>query len=73
MAQELVSVDCGLSKQSFKQPDNAEPKKSKDYEVEWNRLKEQGLSYQEIADRYDGFNVEQVKGVIRRYRLPKEK
>ena len=50
MAQELVSVDCGLSKQSFKQPNNAEPKKSKDYEVEWNRLKEQGLSYQEIAD-----------------------
>ena len=80
MAQELGSVDCGLIKQSFEQPDNAEPKKSKDYEVEWNRLKEQGLSYKEIADRYDGFNIEQVKGVIRRYRknnhlppLPKEK
>lgn len=80
MAQELVSVDGGLIKQSFEQPDNAEPKKSKDYEVEWNRLKEQGLSYNEIADRYDGFNIEQVKGGIRRYRknnhlppLPKEK
>lgn len=67
MAQELVSVDCGLTKEICAEQIQKDPFDGRPREEVWNEMREADIKDQEIADKF-GVTRSIVNSSVYRYR-----